>query len=101
MTALADLRVRSIRAMPVMVPLNFVLGTSAGVVRVAPLLLVDLDTDEGITGRAYQFCYVPAAARALIRLPYPPLAKLRSPQELVIATLRGVQLPGEQLRAGK
>jgi mandelate racemase len=51
---------------PVMVPLNFVLGTSAGAVRSAPLLLVDLETDEGITGRAYQFCYVPAAARALL-----------------------------------
>jgi uncharacterized protein (DUF1800 family) len=37
-----------------------------------------------------------AAARALMRLPCPPLAKLRSPQELVIATLRGAQLPPDR-----
>ena len=62
----APLRVRSIRAVPVMVPLNFVLGTSAGAVHSAPLVLLDLLTEEGITGRAYQFCYTPAAAPALI-----------------------------------
>ena len=50
-----------------MVPMTHVLGTSAGAVRAAPLLLVDLDTDEGVTGRAYQFCYTPAAAPAIAR----------------------------------
>jgi len=65
-TRLPTLRVRSLRALPVVVPLNFVLGTSAGAVRSAPLVLLDLQTDEGITGRAYQFCYTPAAPRALI-----------------------------------
>ena len=59
------LTVRSLRAVPVMAPMTYVLGTSAGAVRSAPLLLLDLETEEGITGRAYQFCYVPAAARAL------------------------------------
>lgn len=60
------LTIKSIRAVPVMAPMTYVLGTSAGVVRSAPLLLIDLETHEGITGRAYQFCYVPAAARAVI-----------------------------------
>jgi mandelate racemase len=60
------LTIRAIRAIPVMAPMTYVLGTSAGAVRSAPLLLVDLETEEGITGRAYQFCYVPAAARALM-----------------------------------
>ena len=59
------LTVKSMRATPVMAPMTYVLGTSAGAVRSAPLLLLDLETNEGITGRAYQFCYVPAAARAL------------------------------------
>ena len=45
--------------------MSYVLGTSAASVRSAPLVLLDLETEEGITGRAYQFCYVPAAARAL------------------------------------
>jgi mandelate racemase len=42
-----------------------VLGTSAAAVREAPLLLVDLETSEGITGVAYQFCYRPAAMSAI------------------------------------
>ena len=33
----------------------------------APLLLVDLDTHEGVTGHAYQFCYRAAAAPAVAR----------------------------------
>ena len=50
------------------VPLNFVLGTSAVAVRKAPLLLVDLETEEGVTGRTYLFCYLPAAVPAIISL---------------------------------
>lgn len=50
-----------------MVPMTFVLGTSAATVRTAPLLLVDLETHEGVTGRAYQFCYRAAAAAAIAR----------------------------------
>jgi mandelate racemase len=57
--------VRAIRATPVEVPLNYVLGTSMGAVRRAPLLLVDLETEEGVTGRAYLFCYVAAAAAGI------------------------------------
>ncbi len=62
------LTVRSIRATPVEVPLNFVLGTSADVVRQAPLLLIDLETEEGVTGRSYLFCYLRAAAPAIVNL---------------------------------
>lgn len=49
-------------------PLNFVLGTSQGAVRHAPLLLIDLETEEGITGRSYLFCYLRAAAPAIMSL---------------------------------
>jgi mandelate racemase len=62
------LTVRSLTATPVKVPMKHVLGTSAATVSAAPLLLVDLRTEEGITGRAYQFCYVPAAAHAIVSL---------------------------------
>jgi len=31
----------------------------------AALLLVDVDTEEGVTGRSYLFCYLPAAAPAI------------------------------------
>jgi mandelate racemase len=63
-----ELTVRAIRAVAVEVPLRFVLGTSAAAVRAAPLLLVDVETDEGITGRTYLFCYVRAAAPAIVSL---------------------------------
>ncbi len=45
--------------------MRHVLGTSQAAVRAAPLLLVDLDTEEGVTGRAYLFCYVAAAAAGI------------------------------------
>jgi mandelate racemase len=44
------------------------LGTSAGTIRSAPLLLIDVETDEGVTGRSYLFCYLPAAAPAIATL---------------------------------
>ena len=62
------LTIRGIRATPVEVPLNFVLGTSADAIRRAPLLLVDLETEEGVTGRSYLFCYLHAAAPAIVSL---------------------------------
>ncbi|MGZ5081971.1 MAG: enolase C-terminal domain-like protein [Usitatibacter sp.] len=64
----AVLTVRAIRATGVDVPMKHVLGTSRGSVRSAPLLLVDLETEEGVTGRAYLFCYVAAAAGAIAGL---------------------------------
>ena len=66
--SMPPLTVRAIRATPVEVPLNFVLGTSQVVIRQAPLLLIDLETEEGVTGRAYLFCYLRAAAPAIISL---------------------------------
>src|SRR5262252_8662459 len=59
------LTIRSVRTTPVLVPMNFALGTSAARVTEAPLLLIDLDTEEGITGRTYLFAYRPSGARAI------------------------------------
>src|SRR5260221_2777920 len=61
----ARLTLRSIRAVAVEVPMKRALGTSRAVIRAAPLVLVDVETEEGVTGRAYLFCYVPAAAAAI------------------------------------
>ena len=66
--SMPDLTVRAIRATPVEVPPNFVLGTSQGAFRQVPLLLIDLETEEGVTGRAYLFCYLRAAAPAIVSL---------------------------------
>lgn len=62
------LTIRSIRAVGVEVPMTYPLGTSAATVRAAPLLLIDLETDQGVTGRSYLFCYLPAAAPAIMSL---------------------------------
>ena len=59
------LTVRALRAVGVAVPMTFALGTSRATITTAPLLLIDLDTEEGITGRAYLFCYLPRAAPAI------------------------------------
>jgi mandelate racemase len=48
--------------------MTFALGTSAAVVRAAPLLLVDLETHDGVTGRTYVFCYRRSAVRPLAAL---------------------------------
>src|SRR5215469_12126677 len=61
----AELKIRSVETVGVMVPLRHALGTSAAVVSEAPLLLVDLHTDAGLTGRAYLFCYQPSGAAAV------------------------------------
>src|SRR5207244_2739017 len=63
-----SLTVRAVRGTPVEVPLNFVLGTSVDAIHVAPLLLIDVETEEGITGRAYLFGYLRAAAPAIMSL---------------------------------
>lgn len=73
MTARTDginpvLTIRSVRTTPVLVPMKYALGTSVARVTEAPLLLIDLETEEGITGRTYLFCYRPAGARALASL---------------------------------
>ena len=67
MTAPA-LTVRALRSVAVEVPMRHVLGTSQAAMRAAPLLLIDVETEEGVTGRSYLFCYVPAAAGAIATL---------------------------------
>ena len=59
------LAVRAIRSVGVEVPMTYALGTSRGVITKAPLLLIDLDTEEGVTGRSYLWCYFPAAIPAI------------------------------------
>jgi mandelate racemase len=49
------LRIRGIRVRAVVVPVKRPLATSIGAVTEAPLLLIDLQTNGGIVGRAYLF----------------------------------------------
>lgn len=65
MSPVPALTVRSLRATSVRVPMRRPLGTSALRVTHAPFLIVDLETEEGVTGRAYAFLYVDRAAAAV------------------------------------
>lgn len=49
---MTPLTVRSLRSTAVEVPMKLPLGTSAATVRAAPLLLIDLETEEGVIGRS-------------------------------------------------
>jgi mandelate racemase len=60
-----SLTVRAIRCVGVEVPMSYALGTSRGTITKAPLLLINLDTEEGITGHSYLWCYFPAAIPAI------------------------------------
>lgn len=84
---MSDLTIRAIRVTPVEVPLNFVLGTSQGALRRVPLLLVDLDTEEGVVGRSYLFCYLQAAAAGIASF-LGEIERLTQGEPLEPATLR-------------
>ncbi len=65
---LPQLSIRALRSVGVDVPMSYALGTSQARITTAPLLLIDLETEEGITGRAYLFCYLRAAAPAIAKM---------------------------------
>jgi mandelate racemase len=62
------MKVRTIRVRAVSAPIKRPLTTSVGTVSSAALLLIDLQTDEGITGRSYLF--------GIGKHNLPPIAKL-------------------------
>jgi mandelate racemase len=62
------LTIRAICSIGVEVPMTYALGTSRGVITKAPLLLIDLETEEGVTGRSYLWCYFPAAMPAIANI---------------------------------
>lgn len=64
------LTIRKLRVRAVKVPMPLPLQTSSGTITTAPLALIDLETEEGVTGCAYLFCYTVLAFKPL------PLASL-------------------------
>ena len=61
-------KIRRLRATPVNVPLARPHPTAGGLVSSAPLVLMDLETDQGLTGHAYVFCYTPIALKPIAEL---------------------------------
>ncbi|QAA98394.1 MULTISPECIES: enolase C-terminal domain-like protein [Agrobacterium tumefaciens complex] len=61
-------KIIQIHTRAVEVPLDYPIRTASGIVPTAPLVLIDLETDTGITGRAYIFAYTPVILKALMSL---------------------------------
>ncbi len=68
MSPVRELSIRGLKTHAVDVPMQRPLTTGGGVIKTAPLVLIDLHTKEGITGRSYVFCYTPMALKAVAQL---------------------------------
>ena len=62
------LTIRGVKARAVDAPLANPIRTAVGEVPSAPLVLLDIATQEGVTGRSYLFAYTPVTLRSLVRL---------------------------------
>src|SRR5258708_29742183 len=62
------LTIHGLRVRAVDVPLARPLQTGGGLVRSAPLALIDLQTKEGVTGSSYLFCVTPTALKPTAQL---------------------------------
>jgi mandelate racemase len=62
------LTISGLQARAVDVPVKPPLETASGIISSAPLVLLDLLTEEGVTGHSYVFCYTPLALGPTARL---------------------------------
>jgi mandelate racemase len=63
-----QLTIRGLRARAVNASLTHPIRTAVGEVPSAPLVLLDIFTEEGVTGRSYLFAYTPVTLRSLVGL---------------------------------
>jgi mandelate racemase len=63
---MATLRVTNIRARPVLVPFERPPISASGGFSTVPLVLIDLESDGGVTGRSYVFGFQPWTLRPLV-----------------------------------
>ena len=66
----SKLTIREINARAVLAPLKRPVRTAVGTIPSAPLVLIDVATEQGSSGRSYIFGYTPAALAPLVRLIY-------------------------------
>jgi mandelate racemase len=98
--AVQDLTIKGVTARPVIAPLARPVRTAMGTIPAAPLVLIDIATREGVTGKAYVFACTPPALAALHRLILDIGAELvgkpAAPQELMRHFDRRFRLIGWQ-----
>ena len=86
-----NLTIRSLRARAVRVPMPRPLQTGGGQITIAPLVLIDLETDEGITGCSYIFGYTPLTLRPIVQF-------LNEIEELIVGENVAPLALGEKLQ---
>jgi mandelate racemase len=64
----SNLTIRSVRARAVDAPISRPVKNAFGVIRSAPLVLIDVTTDQGVTGRSYIFGYARLTLKPLVQL---------------------------------
>jgi mandelate racemase len=64
----SNLTIRSVRARAVDAPISRPVKNAFGVIRSAPLVLIDVMTDQGVTGRSYIFGYAGLTLKPLVQL---------------------------------
>jgi mandelate racemase len=60
--------IRSVKARALVVPLTRPVKNAFGVIDVGPLVLIDVETDQGVTGHSYIFAYARMALKPLVHL---------------------------------
>ena len=60
--------IRSVKARAVVVPISRPVKTAFGIIEAAPLVLIDVQTDQGVTGRSYLFAYTHLTLKPLVHL---------------------------------
>jgi mandelate racemase len=61
-----NLKIRTIRARAVLAPFRRPPVSASGTIPSAPLVLIDLETDQGVTGRAYLFGFAPWTLKPIV-----------------------------------
>jgi mandelate racemase len=94
------MKIQSFRVRPVDVPLTLPLITSSGTIHTAPLVLLDIETDGGISGSSYVFAYHPRVLAPLAKLISNLEELLRgdtvAPAEISMKLSRSFRLVGPQ-----
>ncbi len=94
------LTIRDITVRSVLVPLARPLATRVVTIEQAPLLLLDLQTEEGVTGRTYLFGYTARGSVHMAALLHDILAMTRgdrvAPVDLFAKATKGLTLMGRQ-----
>jgi mandelate racemase len=60
--------IRSVKARAIVVPLKRPVKNAFGIIEAAPLVLIDVVTDQGVTGHSYIFAYSKLTLRPLVQL---------------------------------